>query len=377
MIAGRVVQSVVDNIALPVAAVVLSLVTVALLLLGADQSPIDAYSTMVSAAFGGWFELSSTVVKTLPRLLPALGIALALRAGLWNIGAEGQLYVGAVAAAGVGVFGPNLAAWAAIPLGLAAATGAGALWALIPGLLRAYRGVSEIITSLMLVYVGINLATWLVEGPWQAEAATFPFTEVVQDGYLLPTIWSGTLVDLGVVAAVIAVLIAWLLMDRSTYGIRLRALGGNQEAARFQGIAIPTTIVSAMLLSGAFAGVAGGVEVMGVRDRFTSAFSPGYGFEAIAIALLGRLSPGGIVAASLLFGALDTGGAGLQVSAVGVPASIVQITVGLAVVYMLAGAGILTRRRRRRAALATLSGADSQATLRTPGEQLAEAEPAR
>jgi ABC-type uncharacterized transport system permease subunit len=157
-----------------------------------------------------------------------------------------------------------------------------------------------------------------------------------------------------VFVALAGIVVMWVLVHRSTFGLRLRALGGSERAARFAGVRVGTTIVAAMAISGAFAGVAGSVEVLGVRGRLIEGFSPGYGFEAIAIALLGRLHPAGILGAALLFGALDAGGAGLQTAARGAPAAIVQVAEGLAVVFVLIGLGVqelLARRQRARAAL--------------------------
>ena len=161
------------SVAIPIVALSLALVTAAGFLVLADADPVAAYDSMFSAAFADPFSVSTTFVKTMPRLFAALGIALALRAGLWNIGAEGQLYVGAIAAAGVALFGPDLGVLTVVAA-LLAGIGAGAVWGAIPGVLRAGRGINEVITSLMLVYVAIQLTNYLVEGPWLVEGSTFP-----------------------------------------------------------------------------------------------------------------------------------------------------------------------------------------------------------
>jgi ABC-type uncharacterized transport system permease subunit len=341
------------SVAIPVVAVLLALLVVAVLLLLVDSDPLAAFDSMANAAFGNAFSLSTTIGKALPRLLAALGIALALRAGLWNIGAEGQIYVGAIAAAAVTLWAPGLGALG-IVLAILASAAAGAMWGAVPGVLRAGRGVSEVITSLMLVYVAIQLANYLVEGPWLVEGSTFPASTPVPADERLPIVWPGTLLNASVFVALAGIVVMWVLVHRSTFGLRLRALGGSERAARFAGVRVGTTIVAAMAISGAFAGVAGSVEVLGVRGRLIEGFSPGYGFEAIAIALLGRLHPAGILGAALLFGALDAGGAGLQTAARGAPAAIVQVAEGLAVVFVLIGLGVqelLARRQRARAAL--------------------------
>jgi ABC-type uncharacterized transport system permease subunit len=342
------------NVFIPLVAVVLALATVALLLVAVGSNPLDAYRDMWNAALGDRFALSTTVTKTMPRLLAALGIALALRAGLWNIGAEGQLYVGALATTAVALYEPDLGAPVMIATALVAGALAGAGWAMIPGILRAKRGVSEVITSLMLVYIGIQLTNYVLESPWAEPGSTFPSSPYVPDGASLPTIVSGTLLNAGALVGLVLVAVAWFLMSRSTFGLRLNAIGGNERAARIAGVRVSLMIVLAMAASGAFAGLAGGMEVLGVRGRLVEGFSPGYGFEAIAIALLGRLNAFGILGAALLFGALDAGSAGLQTAAQGVPASISQVAEGLAVAYVLVGLGIASIIQRRRAARAAL-----------------------
>lgn len=351
------------SLAIPVVAVVLALATASVLLVLAHSDPFDAYKSMFRAAFGSSFAIGTTLVKAIPRLLPALGIALALRAGLWNIGAEGQIYVGAIAGAGVALYGPHLGFPGGAALALVAATLAGGVWGALPGLLRAYRGISEVITSLMLVYVAIQLTNYLVEGPWLVPKSTFPSTAVVPTGARLPIVWPGTLVNAGIFVAVLAVLVTGFLVARTTFGLKLRALGGSERATRVAGVRVTGMIVLVMAVSGAFAGLAGGMEVLGVRGRLIEGFSPGYGFEAIAIALLGRLSPVGVLGAALLFGALDAGGAGLQTAATGVSSAIVPTTEGLAVIYVLIGLGIaemLSRRRRKQSALKEAAASDQQ-----------------
>jgi simple sugar transport system permease protein len=340
-------------------AVLLAFVTVGigLALIGAD--PIDAFDQMAAAAIGSPFAITTTLVKTLPRLLAALGIAIALRAGLWNIGAEGQLYIGAAATAGVALYGPQLGFPLLMIVALVGGILAGGAWAFIPGFLRAQRGVSEVITSLMLVYIAIGIVNYLVEGPWLIEGGTFPASAIVPPDAKLPILLPKTLANAGILIAICSILVAWVIMDRSTLGLRLRAVGGNERAAEASGVPVRRVIVLAMLVSGAFAGLAGAVEVLGTRGRLIEGFSPGYGFEAIAIALLGGLNPFGIAVAAALFGALDAGGAGLQASGSGVPSAVVQLTAALAVIYVLIGLGIVAARDRRRQAREALRRAHS------------------
>jgi simple sugar transport system permease protein len=341
----------------PVLAVLLALVTTGILLLIVGSDPVAAYRSMFDAAFGSPFAIGNTLVKTVPRLLPALGIAVALRAGLWNIGAEGQLYIGAIAATAITLWFPDLGA-AGIVLALLAAAFAGGIWGAVPGVLRATRGVNEVITSLMLVYVAILLAGYLVGGPWSVPNSSFPGSETVSAGERLPIIWDKTLLNAGFLIALGALGATWVLVSRTSLGLRLRALGGNVKSAALAGIDVKRTIVVAMLISGAYAGLAGGIEIIGVRGRLIDGFSPGYGFEAIAIALLGGLNPAGILLGALLFGALDAGSAGLETAAPGTTSSIVQVSESLTVIYLLIALGVRDLWIRRRSARAALEDRD-------------------
>jgi general nucleoside transport system permease protein len=347
------------NVLISLAAIVLAFGTAALLLAVVGQNPFQSFVGLASTAVGSTFAIGTTLTKTVPRLLPALGIALALRAGLWNIGAEGQIYLGAAAATAVALFGPQLSFPLGTALALIVAMIVGSAWAAIPGTLRAYRGLNEVITTLMMVYIAIQLTNFLIEGPWLVANSTWPATPLIPVPFKLPLIWPGTLVNAGVILALLAVAILGFVVNRTTFGLWLRAIGGNERASQVIGVPVRPMIVAALAASGAFAGLAGGIEVIGVRGRLLEGFSSGYGFEAIAIALLGRLNPIGILAASLLFGALDAGAAGLQVAAVGTSSAISPVIEGLAVAYLLAALGIaktISRRQEARSALNAATG---------------------
>jgi ABC-type uncharacterized transport system permease subunit len=342
------------NLLISLAAVVLAFGTAALLLIVVGQNVFQSFGGMASTAVGSTFAIGTTLTKTVPRLLPALGIALALRAGLWNIGAEGQIYVGAAAATAVALFGPQLLFPLGTALALVVAMSVGAVWAAIPGILRAYRGLNEVITTLMMVYIAVQLTNFLIEGPWLVANSTWPATPLIPAPFKLPLIWPGTLVNAGIIVALLGVAILGFVVNRTTFGLWLRAIGGNENASEVIGVPVRPAIVAALAASGAFAGLAGGIEVLGIRGRLLEGFSPGYGFEAIAIALLGRLNPVGILAASLLFGALDAGAAGLQVAAAGTSSAISPVIESLAVAYLLAALGLaktISRRREARSAL--------------------------
>ena len=345
------------NVLISLAAVLLAFGTAALLLALVGQNAFQSLAGMTSTAVGSTFAIGTTLTKTVPRLLPALGIALALRAGLWNIGAEGQIYLGAAAATAVALFGPQLSFPLGTALALVAAMIVGAAWGAIPGTLRAYRGLNEVITTLMMVYIAIQVTNYLIEGPWLVANSTWPATPLIPTSFKLPLIWPGTLVNAGVIFAPLGAAFLGFVINRTTFGLWLRAIGGNEHASEVIGVPVRPMIVAALAASGAFAGLAGGIEVLGVRGRLLEGFSPGYGFEAIAIALLGRLNPIGILAASLLFGALDAGAAGLQVSAAGTSSAISPVIEGLAVAYLLAALALAKTISRRREAQNVLHAA--------------------
>ncbi|MCW2684875.1 MAG: nucleoside transporter rane protein [Blastococcus sp.] len=341
----------------PVAALVATVLTVSVVIAASGADPVAAFTAMFQGAFGNPTAIGTTVTKALPRLLPALGILIALRAGLWNIGAEGQIYIGALAAAAVALFTPTLPWQGTMLLALAAAALAAGVWCLIPGVLRTSRGVNEVITTLMLVYVGIQLTNYVIEHHWADPQASFPATPVFPQEARLPVIVPGTLVNAGVLVAIAAVALTWWIVTRTPLGLALRALGGSVGAAKVAGVNTTRAILIAMMLSGAFAGLGGAVEVLGTRGRLLEGFSVGYGFEAIAVALLGRLHPVGVVAAALLFGALDAGGSGLQAAGGSVSAGIVPLTAGCAMVYVLAALGVVSIRQRRRSVAVQLRAA--------------------
>jgi ABC-type uncharacterized transport system permease subunit len=338
-----------------IVAVVLALLTAGGFLFLTGLDPLQVYSQMVNAAIGDPYSLSAAITKSVPRLVTGLGIAIALRAGLWNVGAEGQLYMGATGATAIAVFGPRLPFPLGTGLALTAAVLVGAAWSAIPGILRAVKGVSEVITSLMMVYIAIQVTNYLVEGPWGTRGATFPQSPPIPGPFRLPLIAPGFLVNAGAVIALLAVFATWTLFNRTSLGLEMKAVGGNWRAAHRSGVRVGRTILVSMLLSGAFAGLAGGIEVLGVRGVLIEGFSPGYGFDGIAVALLGQQNPLGIVAASMLFGGLDAGGIGLVATSQGLPYAFVQTIEGLAVVFVLLALGVISVLERRAKAREALS----------------------
>lgn len=302
----------------------------------------DTYVQMFSGAFGSSYALSETMVKAIPLMLAGLGVSLAFRMKLWNIGAEGQLYMGAFAASGVALSMGQLNGVMLITLMLLAGFAAGAIWALIPGVLRAYWQVNETITTLMLNYVAIIWVDYLVYGPWKDPASLgFPLTPRFSPHAYLPVL-GGTRVHAGLIVAFIIAAIFYIALKYTRWGYELRVAGESQEAARYAGINVVKNIILVMLISGGIAGLAGMIEISGITHRLQHGISPGYGYTAIIVAWLGRLHPFGIVLVSILFGGLLVGGFGVQTS--GIPFSIVLMLQGAVLFFLLAGEIFMQRK---------------------------------
>jgi general nucleoside transport system permease protein len=325
---------------------------VMLLLLGAN--PVEAYAALLEGAFGSSNALADTLVKATPLLLVALGICIAFRGGVINIGGEGQLVVGAICGTVVGLSFPNSPGWIIIILALAAGFLGGAVWGGIPGLLKAQFNVNEILSTIMMNQIAVQGMNYLLRDPLidpiQLQAASrIPQTARLAQAFDLPRLIP-TRLHLGTLLAVIAAVLVFILLWRTTIGYRIRAVGLNQDASRYGGIPVKRYIVLSLLLSGAFAGLAGAIQVLGVHHRmFTDGSATGFtgsaGFNGIVVALFGNLHPIGAIPASFLFGALLVGANKLQ-RAVQVPAALITALNGLVVVFVVSTE--LWRRQRAR-----------------------------
>jgi simple sugar transport system permease protein len=275
---------------------------------------------------------SASLVRATPLLLAGLAVALAFRAGVWNIGAEGQLLMGATAA--VAIASLPLPGAVRIALALIAAGAAGALWAAPAAILRR-RGVLEVISTIMLNFIAINLVGFIVRGPLQEPTHAYPQSSTLPLEARLPRV-PGTRLHLGVVIAALAAVLLWVLLTRTAWGFRVRAVGANTRAAAMAGmIDVPRTTLSAFLVSGTLAGLAGGIEATGVTFALYEGLSPGYGYTAIAVALLARLDPLLVMPSAFLFGALEAGATAMQRDAA-VPAALVSVVEGSLVLLVLA-----------------------------------------
>jgi simple sugar transport system permease protein len=331
-----------------------ALVAAALLWVG-GYDPVRAAGAMVSGAFGSREAFFSiTLVRSVPFILTGLAVAWAFRAGVWNIGAEGQLYAGAIAAVGVGLVGGALPPWILAPAVLLAAAVAGAAWALLPALMKLRLGVGEVITTILMNFVGIHLAAYLVHGPLQEPRGVFPQTDAIVEGARLPALLPGTRLHMGFALAVLLALLLSGFLRWTGAGFRVRAVGASSRAAWVTGrIDSGKVVLGAFLASGALAGLAGGVEIAGLTYALYEGLSPGWGYTAIAVALLAALNPAAVVGTGILFGALEAGSGAMQRDA-GIPAVWVIAVEALVILAVLAADQIRRRRLGAAPVVATL-----------------------
>jgi simple sugar transport system permease protein len=313
----------------------------AVLIMITGANPFTAYRALLTAAFGSVNGFAETMVKACPLLLAALGVTIAFRAKLWNIGAEGQIYAGGIAAALAGIYITGLPTPIHLSLTLLAGAIGGGIWGAIPGYLKARLRVNEVITTLMLNYIIILLTSYLIHGPLRDKTSGITISPQLARSAWLPIVIPRTRFHAGILLAICMAFLVHFLLNRTVFGFQLRAVGASIRSARIAGISVRRTILWTMIVSGALAGMAGGVEVAGLQHRLVDEFSPGYGFLAIAVALVGGLEPIGVVLASILFAALLNGADAMQ-RAADVPVPVIFVIEGLVILFV--AARFLTRR---------------------------------
>lgn len=313
-------------------------------LLGVD--PLRAYTEIFSGALGSAYGISETLVKAIPLTLTGLACLISFKMLIWNIGAEGQLCMGAVAAAAAVRYVPVENSAMMFVILFVAACLAGGLWAAIPGFLRAKWSVNEIITTLMLNYIVIYYMDYLLYGPWKDPASMgFPMTAPFPDFARLPILFAGR-IHLGIIIAPVIAAVLWLILRKSSWGYEIRAIGENPRGARYAGMNIVRNILLVMFVSGAIAGVAGMGEVAGLQGRLSRGFSVGYGYTGIIIAWLAHLNPLAVPLVAFLMAILLVGGDTIQV-VMGLPLASVLIFQGL-ILFCVLGGDVLSRYRLRR-----------------------------
>jgi len=329
----------------PVLSLLLAFLVGAAFLTMAGLNPLRAYAAILEGPFGSWWGISETVVKATPLILTSLAVLLPARMQLWNIGAEGQLHLGAIGATWVALSFPfREQPFGMIPVMIVIGFIAGALWAGIPGVLRAYLNVNEVITTLMLNYVALLWVDYLIYGPWKDPTSLgFPLTPTFPGSARFPAI-PGTRIHLGLLLGLSAVLAVSLILERTRWGFEIRVIGDNPSAARYAGMNLARNILLTMIVAGGLAGLAGVGEVAAIQGRLQRGISPGYGYTAILVAWLARLNPWAAVLVSFLLGGLLLGGDSLQI-ALGVPVSVVYLLQGLIFFFVLGGDALMRLRR--------------------------------
>lgn len=322
-----------------VGAVLLALLLTALLIAIAGKSPIAAYGAMLRGAFGSLDRIAFGLNKSTPYILAGLGVAICFRAKVINIGAEGQIALGGVGATTVALAGLALPSALVVPFALAAGALFGAVWAGVAAFVRLRSGVHEVLCTLLLNFVGVLIVSEVLHGRLGEEGAGFPQSPLLARSLWLPKAWPGTDLHLGIVLAVVATVLVHLLFWRTTFGMRLRIMGASQAAAAYVGISQARATMAVMLLAGALAGLAGGIEVLGVHYRLIEGFSTGFGFNAVAVALIASLNPIAVLPAGLFLGFLEAGALAMQ-REVGIPSSLVFVIQGLTMLLVLCALGL-------------------------------------
>ena len=309
---------------------------------GSIGDPFRVFGALFS---GDWVELkrafvplSETIVSTIPLIFTGLSVALAFRVGLFNIGAEGQLYLGALFAVIVGFSFTGLPWFIHAPLAVAAGFVGGALWGFVPGILKARTGAHEVIVTIMMNFIAYRTLDFALRTPFvQREGRSDPISEIVEPSAVLSPIVEGLRAHWGIAIGILAAIAVWWLLFRSVKGFEFRAVGLNPRAAQYAGMSIAWSTAASMALAGGLAGLAGAAVLLGGAGTLTPGFSPGYGFDGITVALVGATRPAGVVAAAFLFGALRAGATPMQ-AATGTPIDIVVVIQALVIVFIAAPA---------------------------------------
>ncbi|MCZ2115786.1 MAG: ABC transporter permease [Anaerolineae bacterium] len=334
-----------QGISVPLVAVLLGLIIGALLLLVSGAQPLSAYGALFEGAFGTPAAIQRTLEKATPLIFAGLAVAFAFKAGLFNIGAQGQLLIGAVVAAYVGFSIQGLPAIIHAPLALLIGGLAGALYGFIPGALKTYTGAHEVITTIMLNYVAINITDYLADGPWKdmTPGNIVARTPKIFPSAVLPSLGN---IPTGFILALLAAVVAWWILYRTTLGYEIRTVGLNSSAAQYAGIRVAKIVILSMMISGFLAGMGGAVETQGINGRFQPGFNTGIGFDGITIALLGKTNPFGVIPAALLLGAMRAGSSKMQFSA-GVAPEITDVITAVILFFVAADIIVKTLIRQR------------------------------
>lgn len=331
------------SVSIPLTAILLALLIGAIILVLSDANPWAAYIALFKGAFGSTVNVGRTLEKATPLILGGLAVAFAFKAGLFNIGGQGQLVFGAIFAAYLGFSLEGLPFPLHMLLALIGGSLIGGLYGALPGALKTYTGAHEVITTIMLNFVALNMTDYLANGPWK-DTGIVARTPAILDSAAIPRLGN---IPLGFVVALLASVVTWYLLYRTTTGFEIRTVGLNPNAARYAGIKVARTIILAMLISGSMAGMGGAIETLGVIGRYQPGFNAGLGFDGITIALLAQTNPLGVVPAALLVGAMQAGSSQMQFDAK-VPSQIIDVIQALILFFVSADAIVRWILRSRR-----------------------------
>ena len=344
------------RVAIPVLAMLAAFLVGAVMLLLLDVNPFVAYAALIEGAFGSVSSITQSLVKATPLLLVGLGICIAFRASVINIGGEGQIILGALMATWFSLQFRTWPGWLLLPATIMMSFMAGAAWGFIPGILKASLRVNEILTTIMMNFIALQLMNLLLRGPLMDPESVSAGTFLAKSERLPEQVWLArlvpqTLLHTGMIFAVVLAVVVYIFLWRTTIGYRIRAVGLNPHAARYAGIKVPFYQALSLTLAGGFAGLAGSVEVIGVHHRLLEGITSGYGFSGIVAALFGGLHPLGTIPASYLFGSLLVGADKMQ-RAVQVPSALVDTIMGLVVLFVVGSAVVSRQWSARRLAAA-------------------------
>ncbi len=321
-------------VSVPLAAVLLAALIGAIILIISGANPLQAYAALLQGAFGNSNALGRTLEKATPLIFSGLAVAFGFKAGLFNIGAQGQLLFGAITAAAIGFGIDGLPAVIHIPLALLGGGLAGALYGAIPGALKTFTGAHEVITTIMLNYIAINITDYLADGPWKdtSPGNIVARTPPIFDSARIPALGG---ISFGFIIAILFAVLTWWLLWKTTIGFEIRTVGQNPHAAQYAGVKVARTVILTMVLSGLLAGIGGAVETQAVVGRYQPGFNAGLGFDGITIAMLGKIHPFGVIPAAILVGAMKAGASNMQFTA-GVAKEITDVIQALILFFIAA-----------------------------------------
>ncbi len=331
---------------IPILALVGTFILTSGLIMMANANPFEAYYYFLLAPLGNKVSILEILVKSTPLIITGVAVTYAFSTGYYNIGAEGQLYAGAIAGTWIGMSAHGMPSFVALPLMILGGFAAGVAWALIPALLKVKLAVDEVVTTLLMNSIMAYIVSAILNGPWRDPNSGWPQSPEIAPSAVFFKLVPRSRLNFGFLVAVALVLILWFVMNRSTFGLKMRAVGLGKPAAKFAGIKVNRTILIAALISGGIAGIAGVAEVAGIHFHLISEISPGYGYTGVIIATLGSLNAFGVGLAAVFFGLVDTGAQTLG-RALGVPVYLGEVTQATMLLVAL-GMLLLQRYRIRR-----------------------------